>query len=208
MKCLICKRTMKMVTNSHLKKHRISPGEYANRFGVKTRSEESNQKVSNSISGIIRSKKPISDRFWEKVKKTPGCWEWVGSKTRLGYGIFNMGGRKILAHRLGYELQVGPISKNIDVLHNCDNPPCVRGDHLFLGTQIDNVRDMDKKGRRRTADHSGENNPMSKLTREQVVQIRENPNGYTRYRLSKIFGVEWSTIDRIQKRKLWKDQAS
>ncbi len=106
-----------------------------------------------------RKVRPVEDRFWEKVQKGDGCWEWTGAKTR-GYGVINMGRGKGLkgAHRLSYEINVGPVGA-LWVLHRCDNPPCVRPDHLFLGTTADNTQDMMSKGRgwaqTRVACHNG-----------------------------------------------------
>ena len=99
--------------------------------------------------GMLRSKPwrgddAVSQRFWDKVKKTPACWVWAGVTFRNGYGQF---GRHSLAHRIAWELMYGPIPAGLCVLHRCDNPPCVRPDHLFLGTVADNNHDMCAKGR-------------------------------------------------------------
>jgi hypothetical protein len=97
--------------------------------------------------GKIR--KPLWDRFWDKVVVTDTCWLWVGAKTRrkFGYGaIRGCGDVKLLAHRLSFEKYKGQIPNGMLVLHTCDNPLCVNPEHLFIGTQKDNMRDMrDKK---------------------------------------------------------------
>jgi len=93
---------------------------------------------------------PIEMRFWSKVTKGAGCWEWTASTDHKGYGKLAEGGRQgrtLSAHRVSYELNVGPIPDGLLVLHRCDNPPCVRPDHLFVGTHTDNAQDMAKKGR-------------------------------------------------------------
>lgn len=93
----------------------------------------------------MRHKLPLSERFWPKVEKTDGCWLWTANTRPNGYGLFGSVG----AHRVAYELCVGPIPSGMYVCHRCDNPACVRPDHLFVGTQLDNMRDMVTKGRGR-----------------------------------------------------------
>lgn len=87
-------------------------------------------------------------RFWEKVTKVGGeeCWLWSGAKDEDGYGKFFFRGKIERAHRVAYIMTVGPIG-DLQVLHTCDTPACVRSDHLFLGTQGDNIADAWKKGR-------------------------------------------------------------
>lgn len=88
---------------------------------------------------------PIEWRFWPKVKIRVGCWEWVGSKDRLGYGRINSGGHTgtpILAHRLAYESTIGPIPEGMDLDHKCNNPSCVNPDHLRPCTHAENMRNQ------------------------------------------------------------------
>ena len=80
------------------------------------------------------------------MRKSDGCWLWVGSINHR-YGWLVVRGRKVRAHRFSYELAYGLIPVGLLVLHRCDNPPCVRPDHLFVGTQTDNMQDMLRKGR-------------------------------------------------------------
>ena len=106
-------------------------------------------------------------RFWAKVKKTAGCWLWTAS-TRNGYGQIGNPGRKVLlAHRVSWELANGPIPDGMWVLHRCDNPPCVRPSHLFLGTPKMNSQDSKRKGR----NNRGENHGHAKLTESMVEEI-------------------------------------
>lgn len=93
--------------------------------------------------------RPIADRFMSRVKKTESCWLWTGGRIPNGYGRtkFSASEPAKLAHRLSYEMFVGDPG-GLMVLHHCDVPACVRPDHLFLGTALDNSRDMDLKGRR------------------------------------------------------------
>lgn len=97
--------------------------------------------------------------FWTKVEKrdVSACWPWKGSVMGEGYGRY----RQAYTHRLAWMLANGPIPAGLFVLHKCDNPPCCNPDHLFLGTQADNVRDRDAKGRHWVP--SGERHPCAKL---------------------------------------------
>lgn len=95
-------------------------------------------------------------RFWEKVDKTPTCWIWRGTKVRSGYGQHRLDVTvAIAAHRFSYELHYGKITGHVAgdpelelcVCHTCDNPSCVNPEHLFVGTDKDNIHDMIRKGR-------------------------------------------------------------
>lgn len=106
---------------------------------------------------MARPRVPIEQRFWAKVDKgePDECWEWTGAKSR-GYGTITRdaadGGTTALAHRVSWEIHNGPIPKNMSyhgmvVAHSCDNPACVNPNHLWLGTQGQNLKDMIEKGR-------------------------------------------------------------
>lgn len=116
-------------------------------------------------------------RFWSKVRvKAPEeCWEWTGSKSEFGYGqtrqIINANGRTTLAHRVSWELKHGPIPNDQWVLHKCDNPPCVNPDHLFIGSQKDNMQDCKSKGRMICAKGEMAGNVI--LTSESVKAMRQ-----------------------------------
>ncbi len=97
-----------------------------------------------------------ADEFWANVRRGKACWEWGGPPHRSdAYGVVAYQGEQWLAHRLAYVLTFGPILPSIFVLHKCDNPPCVRPDHLFLGTHGDNMRDMVRKGRHASTGGTG-----------------------------------------------------
>lgn len=118
---------------------------------------------------------PLPIRLARHTERTPGCWLWRGTIQTTGYGQIRVGqrGPVYLAHRLAWELANGPIPKGMLVLHHCDNPPCVRPDHLFLGTHRDNALDCIAKGRR--PKHHRPHTRMRKLSDDQVRAIRADP---------------------------------
>ena len=91
----------------------------------------------------------LAERIEQHINRTAGCWEWQGSKRGHGYGRIKVNGRTYPAHRFLWELTNGLVPAGMLVLHKCDNPPCVRPDHLYLGTSADNTRDMVVRGRQR-----------------------------------------------------------
>lgn len=88
-------------------------------------------------------------RFWAKVQKSDGCWEWTASFKQCGYGQFHYKGRNVVAHRVSWLLTYGEIPKGKVICHHCDNRKCVRPEHLFAGTQRQNLQDAYAKGRLR-----------------------------------------------------------
>lgn len=123
--------------------------------------------------------------FKRRVETDPrtGCWNWTGGVRRpeRPYGSLVIGSRsdgtrrRVSAHRLAYEIWVGPITDDLCVCHRCDNPRCVNPDHLFLGTKKDNADDRDAKGRGAAPPHpSGERHARATLTDAQVDEIRES----------------------------------
>ncbi len=151
------------------------------------------------------------ERFWSKVDTTStpdGCWEWAAARLPRGYGEFFFSGHLRRAHRVAWIMANGPIPDGLWVLHRCDNPPCVRLDHLFLGTAQDNTTDMWTKGRG-VAHHdphpiNGERHHMTTLTEEQVRSIRlRRGNGERGRALAKEYGVAEATVSMIVNRKTW-----
>lgn len=90
----------------------------------------------------------VAEVFWSKVQRTSGCWLWLGPKDQDGYGIFSSTRLKVQrAHRAAWVLVNGSIPTGLCVLHSCDVPCCVNPDHLWLGSNLDNVKDRTNKGR-------------------------------------------------------------
>lgn len=151
--------------------------------------------------------RPILERFEEKYLAEPmsGCWLWEAGGVKKGYGTFHIGPRSYHAHRVAWMLYRGPIVPDtLHVLHKCDNPACVNPDHLFLGTNADNMADMAKKGRRKGR-LMGSDNPNAKLSAEDVAQIRALRSSGTSVRsLMKQFGMSDSHIYYIINQKAWK----
>ena len=146
--------------------------------------------------------KTLQERFDEKyeIVEPGGCWVWMGCLGEGGYGQISVNDKAVLAHRVSWELHVGKIPVGTGylgtcVLHRCDNPSCVRPDHLFLGSQADNIQDMMDKGRR--AARSGENSPAAKLTDKQVDEIRCWEGAMTQQEMADIQGVTKAQVSHI-----------
>jgi hypothetical protein len=155
-------------------------------------------------------------RFWTHVDKTPGlgpqgkCWEWTAPRKSNHYGSSSPRFGTKYAHRISWQLVNGPlVSSQIKVLHTCDNPPCVRPDHLFTGSQLDNMQDMIAKGRKVVSDRKGENHPKARLTWEKVRAIRAEYVPYSSTHgsrpLALKYGVSRSTI-RSAVRRGWQEE--
>lgn len=150
-------------------------------------------------------------RYWPRIKETPnGCHEWQGAKSNFGYGRVVYDGEVVSTHRLAYQLAYGPVPEGLFILHQCDNPPCCRPDHLFLGTGYDNVQDMKKKGRMRHGVapiemRRGEMSSKAKLTNAKVVEMRKRYaiGGITLKEISSEFGISQATASLAINRKTW-----
>lgn len=158
--------------------------------------------------------RPLAERFWAKVKKGEGCWLWQGRRNPpLGYGQLRIGPegnqRSQAAHRIAWMLTNGPIPAGLCICHRCDNPPCVRPDHLFLGTYSDNSLDSVRKGRAKQ--QHGESNLNAKLTQKWVTIIRERYAAEADLRINDLaqqLGVSNATISHVLRGKTWAKQSS
>lgn len=149
----------------------------------------------------------IVDRFWSKVtvvEDDDSCWEWTAGCSGDGYGAFKVRGQQVGAHRYSYELNVGPIPDDMQVLHSCDNPLCVRPKHLFLGTVADNMADKAAKLR----GPLGDRNPRAKLTESSVREIRRRvAAGASQRAIAREFKVGHLAVHRLVHRKTWRHVA-
>jgi hypothetical protein len=145
-------------------------------------------------------RKYLMDRI--AVNPRTGCWEWTGGYFAVGYGYFkcrSVWPKPINAHRGAWMVMKGNPGDKW-VLHKCDNRGCCNPDHLFLGTQSDNMQDCSKKGRI----NRGEDRPQAKLTEEQVKSMRRRRDLGATYRdLIAEFGVSKSSVHRIVHHETW-----
>lgn len=156
------------------------------------------------------------NRFWQHADKpAEGCWPWKRNRYQDGYGQFSAISkdkkkRTWRAHRVAYALFNGEIPDGLCVLHSCDNPLCIRPDHLHLGTVKQNCKEAIDRGlwwseQRLASLPRGEDKPSSKLTRAQVIELRMlHELGYGYRRLAKIFKVARTTAENIVRIKKWK----
>jgi HNH endonuclease len=147
----------------------------------------------------IKPTEKLSQKFWKHVNKTEGCWLWKGGHKIRGYGyLLIRTPRWIGAHRYSYLLHHGEIPKGLVVMHKCDNPTCVHPEHLTVGTQDENIKDMIKKGRQ---NYYG----RRKLTLDQMEAIRKEyvPGKVTHQMLADKYGVCRANISYIIHGKSW-----
>jgi hypothetical protein len=145
---------------------------------------------------------PDEIRFWAKVEKSEECWNWTASLSRAGYGTFALGGRPRIASRVAYTFANGPIPEGLCVCHSCNNRKCVKPAHLWLGTKKDNSRDMAQKKRCGKWDNRGVNNPLARLTEENVKHILVKEHSQAEY--AKLYKVDRSCISLVQRGVNWR----
>ena len=137
-----------------------------------------------------------AEKFWSRTRIEGDCLIWLGAKSSFGYGSLNLGknhslGRFVNAHRYAFYITKGDPG-SLQVLHTCDNPPCVKPDHLYVGTRKNNMWDRDSRGRNRRA----------KLTLEQVKEIKSSSDAFVK-QLAGRFGVTINQIENILLGRSW-----
>ena len=146
------------------------------------------------------------DRFWSKVivpTDKMECYEWNGYKDKDGYGRHRPGTGKnyVGAHRFSWELSGGSIPEGMHVLHRCDNRGCVNPVHLFLGSNLDNVKDMTRKERQ----NRGSKHPNAVLNEKLAGEIKQLlAHGVPQKKLARMYGVSRDTIRGIYRGQSWK----
>lgn len=161
---------------------------------------------------------PLARRLADKLAPEGDCLVFTGTKTEQGYGRINVAGKQVGAHRVAWELVHGPVPAGLCVLHRCDNPPCCRVEHLFLGTVATNNADRATKGRSKgtfpagnahpAKQRAGERHWCARLSDEAVAAIRrERAAGESTTSLGARFGVHPATISRIA-RGVWRTEVS
>lgn len=149
--------------------------------------------------------KTVFQRFFEKVCfGISECWFWCGSNGSGGYGAMNALNEN-KAHRVSWKLFKGDIPPKTMVLHKCDIRNCVNPDHLFLGTQVENMKDMKNKGRGFCPGHPGESHPLAVLNNEKVIEMRKmrNETGLSYKKIAFSFNISTMTAYRAINKINW-----
>ena len=151
----------------------------------------------------FRASKPeIHERFWSKVDKNAPihpiigtrCWVWTSNMDDEGYGLFSVSEKSMRAHVFAYQEAHGYLLPGFLVLHHCDNPPCVRESHMFVGTHVDNMIDCGEKGRL----------PQAKLTPDAVRLIRKlNTEGASQREIGRRVGTSHTNVGYVLRGELW-----
>lgn len=145
------------------------------------------------------------EEFWQYVDKTATCWLWMGGRLphTHPYGFCNYNGKTVRAHRQAWILTYGAIPAGLWVLHHCDNPPCCRPEHLYLGTIADNTRDTHARNRYPL----GEEHYNARLTAQDIHTIRILAQGGTLQKdIAQQFGIQQQTVSKIVRYKIRKTQ--
>jgi hypothetical protein len=154
----------------------------------------------------------LTERFWAKVSKSGGCWNWAGAINNRGNGQVHLHGKTVLAHRASFEAFNGPVRNGLWVLHRCDNRRCVNPDHLFLGDGALDMQDCASKGRLhfQKAPRCGEKHSQAKLTARQVAEMRElyKSGRFTKKELAGQFRISETQAGKILRHEAWRCEAA
>ena len=145
------------------------------------------------------------ETFWDKVdwEAETECWLWTGAKLPHGYGTVCLNRQRLYAHRYAWAFVNGPIPKGLNILHKCDVPACINPDHLYAGTQRENLIDCIRRGRANRV--RGSAHGQSKLTEDQVLELRkERTKGLSYAKLGKHFGISETQARSIVLGTWWK----
>lgn len=139
------------------------------------------------------------ERFESKIVKTDDCYAWTAHCIKGGYGIISIQRNIYLAHRIAYYIKDKNFDQTLHVLHKCDNPSCVKFDHLFLGSHEDNMKDMSSKGRARSVPKVGKHNGMAKFNFDTISNIRSDfkSDNYSRWDLVRKYNISKSHLDAV-----------
>jgi hypothetical protein len=210
-KCSKCKLLLPF---SEFYKNRCHPSGYHNHckacFRVTSKQNTVKKQTENFDweDYLLDNRERFEPRFWNRANKPEvGCWTWKGCTNSRGYGQFAIKGRVKSSHRVAYVLTYGKIGdRELCVCHRCDTPPCIRPDHLFLGTHKDNLADCAKKGRlNHRIPVRGETCGAAKLTTQNVIEIYELRSKKVRVvEIAQAYSVKPATIYAIFRGDNWK----
>lgn len=146
-----------------------------------------------------------SGRFrWDRVQVAAGCWPWLGSVNRWGYGDCVYEGKRMNASRAAYAATYGPIAPGLVICHSCDNPLCCNPAHLRADTQASNLAECRAKGRARYCLGADHHRATAKLTPERVTEAKRlYASGVTQTEIARRFGVHSATISRTVRGENW-----
>ena len=144
--------------------------------------------------------------WYRKINSLTGCWVWTGNKDKIGRGSMRIDGKTYRPHRIAAEIFLPNYVSWLQVNHKCDNPSCFNPDHLYMGTQQDNITDCVKRGRfKYHKPDTGENSNFAKLTEKQVLEIRSRYPDETLEQLADAFGICKSNVSQIVRKITWKE---
>lgn len=145
------------------------------------------------------------DRFMAHVAQGDGCWLWKASTMNTGYGQFGHKGTMRAAHRVSYELHVGPIPSGLSVLHSCDNKLCVNPKHLRAGTHSENIKEAYERNRRARPNVTGERHPRASIKFIDAVRMRDlRASGMTVTAIADRYGVKRSLVSDVVTGRCWR----